>query len=125
MDSTLKIGLTASPLTLMPHPSGRGGVPRSYEIIRDDLQTVLNERLATYTGIEKEELTLQFENKRKADFDTLKAYCNVPTEYYVEIAESDGTKHFDGFAYLTMNSVDIDSRVEPFTFNFSITIHEL
>lgn len=125
MASTLKIGLTSASLTTMPAPSGRPGVPRSYDIIRDDLQTVLNERLATYTGVEKEELVLSFEHKSKTDFETLKAYCNVAIEYYVELAESDGTKHFDGFAYLTMDDVDIDGRVEPFLFNFTIKIHEL
>lgn len=124
MTPTLKIGLTSGNLTLVPCPTIPSPFPVTLDIIRDDYDTVLNERLVTYTGVETEELTLNWQGATKEQYETLKAYCNVAMEYYVELAEADGTKHFDGFAYLTMDSYQVGV-YEPFRFNFSITIHEL
>lgn len=122
--ATFKIGLNSTSLTTLTPPNGESGLDTSYlykMIIKESTQ---NDRNVTFVGRQKKDIVLDFVHKKQSEFNSIFQYCNQTLEYFVEIKTDANLIYFNNFAFLTLESVQIDTVADDFRHNFKIRIME-
>lgn len=118
--NNLRIGATAGTVSDMPHPNSNP-IPTNRNNYNEVVETQSGERIMNYTRKQKIDYSLQFDKKTKADYDTLKAFCNVPVAYYVIIQNNTGTTQIaDGYYYLILAQENHNVKTDIFRYNFVI-----
>lgn len=119
----LKIGINSSSLTILPSPVGIEGIKRSINTIIDTYRDMNNNLNVYITGNKKIEFNLKFQNKTKANFEQIEAYCNTPMYYYVSI--DNGTRTIiSGYYNLIINNIEQTAITSDFLYNFNVDFYE-
>ena len=123
--AALSIGLTSSPLTVLPAPTSNTNIKEISSVRRIMRQSISNEVFVTYTGKNKRMYTLEFEFKSKAEYDTVIQFCNTPFKYWVKLEDASNTV-FEGWFVLVTESNSILTRGDnAFKNFFSVDLIEL
>lgn len=122
--ASFKIGQDITTLQEMPHPNGRA------DFITDYQQPVRIDNLAngkinvTYTGIESEQMTLNFTNKTPSDLAKIRAFANIALPYWVQIINDASQLAWNGWAIIRLQTVRTSFYSDEPRYSFDLILNQ-
>lgn len=118
----LQIGTTSGTVASMPYPNS-DPIPLEKNSFLKIQETQSGDKIFEFIKKKKIDYSLTFIDKVKADYETLKAFCDVPIFYYVVVQNSDTSdKLLDDFYYLQLDPESINVNSDTYRRNFTINL---